>query len=387
MLATVTSVMAVSTLMQYSLSAISPLLIREFGLTSSEYGSLFTVYFVICAAGSLVLGGPTQRIGPRWGMALVGVTAGAGLLAVALAPNLHLVYLGLALSGIAGALSNPATNLALMHVDNRGPLIGIKQSGVQLSAVAVGVLVAPLAQSQGWRFAFVVCAVLCLPLIPAAWATHRSSGEAALNASGSISSTPILGLAIFSFLMGCGLASTIAYLPMYATEQTGLSAGEAGRLIGLFGLCAVAGRVGWGFLFERSDRFSRPETALGGLAIGAFIATIFIIAAGQGASPLIYLGTGLMGLTGAAWNGLVMTLVVTSTDPVHAGRASGRVQAAFFSGLCISPLAFGLVVDLLGSYFYAWIWTAIVYVLALIVARTRTETEARCRTISARSAP
>ena len=366
---TVTSVMAVSTLMQYSLPAISPFLIVDLDLSSPQYGSFFTVYFIVCAVGSLLLGGFVQRIGAQPGMALVGLLSFLGLGTAAIAPGPNVIYLGLVLAGISGAICNPATNLALMHVEDRGPLVGIKQSGVQLSAVAAGVLVAPAALAFGWREALMGGAVVSLALIPAAYALRPgvSTGLDADVAGERVAS--VLGLALFAFLMGLGLASTIAYLPVYAVHEAGFSAGDAGRLVGIFGLCAVIGRIGWGILSERSERFGKPNASLGALAVGALVATVTLTLGTTGAAWPIYVGSILMGLTGAAWNGLVMTLVIAAAEPSKAGKASGRVQSAFFAGLCISPLSFGFVVDRTGSYVLAWVSTGVVYVLATITAR------------------
>jgi MFS family permease len=372
-----TTVMAVATLMQYSMSAISPALISELHLSPPQYGSLFTAYFIVCSLGSLVVGGLTQRVGASWGMALVGIAAAAGLLVVAVSTGVVLIYVGLVLSGIASAFANPATNLALINVEDRGPAIGIKQSGVQISAVASGAIVVPLASAFGWRTGFAVCATMAILLVPAALIERNTDVVTQEVPARTEASTSVLGLALFAFLMGLGLASTIAYLPVYATHQAGMSAGTAGQLIGIFGICAVAGRIGWGYLSERSTRFARPEASLGTLSLGALIAAGLLLAVAAGPAALLYVGAALMGLTGAAWNGLVMTLVVATSEPQRAGRTSGHVQAAFFAGLCLSPLIFGLVVDSTGSYVLAWGWTAVVYLLALVVSRTRVALPAR----------
>lgn len=366
---TVTSVMAVSTLMQYSLSAISPFLLADFDLSPPQYGSFFTVYFIVCSVGSLLLGGFVQRIGAQPSMALVGLFSFLGLGLAAIAPGPSVIYVGLVFAGISGAICNPATNLALMHVESRGPLVGIKQSGVQLSAVAAGLLVAPAALAFGWREALMGGALVSLALIPAVYALRpgRIPGLDADATEERIAS--VRGLALYAFLMGLGLASTIAYLPVYAVHDAGFSAGEAGRLVGIFGLSAVIGRIGWGILSERSQRFGKPNVSLVALAVGALVATVILALGTTGAVWPIYVGSVLIGLTGAAWNGLVMTLVIATSEPSKAGKASGRVQSAFFAGLCISPLGFGFVVDRTGSYVLAWASTGVVYVLAAIAAR------------------
>lgn len=367
LVATVTSVMAVSTLMQYSLSAVSPFVIEDLRLTNSAYGSLFTVYFIVCSVGSLLLGGATQRIGARWGMALVGIMSCAGLLVMTVKPVLLVMYLGLLFSGIAGAISNPATNLALMNEPNRGPLIGIKQSGVQLSALIGGVIVAPLAQALGWRQTLVICAAACLLLLPAAALVPLRTRPAPGAASRRGGATSILGLGLFAFFMGCGLANAIAYLPVYATDGLALSTTTAGQLLTILGVGAVVGRIGWGYLSEHLPRFGRAHVVLGLLALGGLCAMVMLA---TGLTPLAYAGATLMGLTGAAWNGLVMSFVIDSVKPEHSGRAAGRVQSAFFAGLCVGPMPFGLIIDQTGSFIQAWAIATVVYIAAITVTQT-----------------
>jgi MFS family permease len=366
---TVTAVMAVSTLMQYGLSALSPLLIDDLHLSKSVYGSLYTAYYLVCAIGSLLLGGVTQRMGPRWGMALVGVAAGAGFVVIAGLPSLASLYAGLALAGVASALANPATNAALMDVPDRGPLIGVKQSGVQVSPLVGGAVLVPFAQAVGWREAMLLCALVCLLLVAAAALVPLSGHGGPGTARAGHGGTSIGTLALFAFFMGFGLSNVIAYLPVYGLDL-GLSHGAAGSLLVAFGVCAVAGRVGWGYVAARSRRLGRPATVLGLLVLGALAATA-LIAAAAAAPWLVFGGTALMGLTGAAWNGLVMTFVVDSAPSEHSGRAAGRVQAAFFAGLCASPLLSGVILDRTGAFGYVWAIIAVIYVAALIVVRAR----------------
>lgn len=384
---TATLVMTVATLMQYSLSVVGPFLTDDLRLSDVAYGSLFTAYFAVCAIGSLVLGGLAQRIGAGRGMVLVALLAAVGLGVVALAPFLFLVYVGLFFAGLSSAFANPATNLALMPLPNRGLLVGIKQSGVQIGALLSGVVVAPLAHVLGWRGALGVCGGVCLLVLPLLAWVGRVSGQGGGGAAQEREPSSILGLALFAFLMGCGLATTTAYLPLYATSDLGLSARVGGLLLGLFGTCAVVGRIGWGFLSQRSDRFARPSAALGTMAAGALIAAALLGSAGAGLPWLAYLGAALMGLTGAAWNGLLMTFVMDSAEAHVSGRAAGRVQGAFFGGLCLSPLVFGLLSDATGSFAYVWLGTALVYVAAVAAALTRLSARQSRRTPESPATP
>lgn len=368
---TVTGVMAASSFMQYGLSAVSPQLIADLGLSTVAYGSLFTFYFGLSALGSLVLGAPTQRMGARCGMAVVAATAGLGLLLVGLAETLLVIYLGMVLSAVASSIANPATNLGLMNRPNRGLLIGIKQSGVQFSALLGGAVVAPLAQYVGWRETLVVCAgAFLFVLLPTA-ALVRPGKTVLLATTPHTNGRPsILGLASYAFLMGFGGATTIAFLPLYATDALGRTTTAAGHLLAIFGLCAVLGRVAWGYLVPRIQWLNHGSSALATLSAGALVATGLLLVASAWHVGFAYGGAALMGLTGAAWNGLVMASVVESIEPEHSARAAGRVMTGFFIGLAVGPVLIGLLVDRTGSFTPAWTVTAGIYVAAFLTAIT-----------------
>ncbi|MDO3384227.1 hypothetical protein QWI17_00060, partial [Gilvimarinus sp. SDUM040013] len=72
----------------------------------------------------------------------------------------------LAFCGVAQALANPATNQAIAQAVDapRASLVGIKQAGVQASALLAGLALPVLSQALGWRMALGCWAPLALLL-------------------------------------------------------------------------------------------------------------------------------------------------------------------------------------------------------------------------------
>ena len=96
----------------------------------------------------------------------------AGLLAAALASGYGTLLVALAVTGLAQALANPATNLLVadrVPGPQRALAIGVKQSGVQLAAFAAGLALPPLAAVAGWRAGMAAAAVLPAVLLIVVW--------------------------------------------------------------------------------------------------------------------------------------------------------------------------------------------------------------------------
>lgn len=80
------------------------------------------------------------------------LVSSASLVAIALAPNYFLLVVDVAAAGAALATSNPVTTQFVAVHDPRGAqgvLLGLKQSGVQVSALVVGLFVPGLALALG----------------------------------------------------------------------------------------------------------------------------------------------------------------------------------------------------------------------------------------------
>src|SRR5262245_48893034 len=147
--------MAVGPLMLYTLTAVSPLVIDDLGLSEGQYGAVAAVTFGSAAIGALLLGGPTSRFGARTVMVAVALGSALGLVVLALAHSFAWIAIAAVASGLAQSLSNPATNrvVAGLPAHRRGALIGWKQSGVQMAQLAAGVLAPVIAVAAGWRWA------------------------------------------------------------------------------------------------------------------------------------------------------------------------------------------------------------------------------------------
>jgi len=364
--------MAASTFSQFVFGVLAQFLIDEFDISRTQLGLLTTAAFVVGGVLSPSAGGLVDRIGGRRifvaSMALV-ILATAGM---SVAPSYVWMLLGSALVGFALASCNPTTNkLISAHTvpGERGVIMGVKQAGVQFGAFVIGFTLPALASTFDWRVAMAstillpaICIAGTLLLIPSDRTEHlerRSTRE-----SGEL--LPTVGwMATYAFLMGGGVAAISAYLPLYAQEEVGLSAGDAGMIAGIMGGIGILSRVAWGWGTERIGEFS---IALAILGAGAVAATAAVYFAPGGGALLLWISAVVFGMTAITWNAIGMLVIVAEIGTHAAGRASGIVQSGFYAGFVVTPSLFGYSVDRSGEWTIGWVGVALMFVAATVVA-------------------
>jgi nitrate/nitrite transporter NarK len=389
--------MVTNAFMQYSLGVLGPVLVDRFVLSRTQLGLLTSVLFVISSAASPFAGALIDRVGARRLLALPFASTTAGFVLLAVAPSYGILVAAVVVAGTGMAFANPLSNKVIaLHVPPRrqGLVLGVKQSGVQVGAATAG-LVMPLAVLLvGFSAAAFVAAgvftawmVYSLAVVPSDEPQTQPSIEPAVAAYGSMEtgssgSTEVgsadgaepdpverrqllLAISGYALLIGSGLASLYAYLPLFAVEMLGMTISQAGLLASLIGLMGVASRIVWGVL---SERIGHPAFALMMLAATAVLAQTLLAL-----SPTIgvwasWTAAVLIGGSAVAWNSVAMFAVLRTLGVRAAGANSGIVQLAFFSGFAIGPVAFGALSDLTGDFEAAMIAVGGCFVGATVVA-------------------
>ena len=363
--------MGATSLPGFAFGALGPFLVDDFGLSRSRLGLLTTLFFAVGGILSLVAGPMVDRFGGRTVMLGSFVVIGLALIAMAGAPTYTLLLVCAAFGGGSIAAANPTTNkLVAVHVPpgQRGVIMGVKQSGVQIGAFAAGAVLAPLAAWLGWRGALLLTAtaplvgVLSTLVVVPPDRIEPHSSESAAERRAPMSSA-VWWLTAYAFLMGSGVSAVTAYLPLYAVERLDFSFQTAGAVAAVIGLVGIAGRIAWGFVSERRSGFVMPLLVM---AVGA-VASVLLLMAAERSSVLIWLGALLLGATAVTWNAVGMLAVIATTGSAAAGRASGYVLFGFYWGFVVSPLLFGTIVDNTERYEVAWSVVAAIFVLAAVV--------------------
>lgn len=369
--ANLATTMMCSSLLLATISALSPLLIGDLGISRTRLGVLLSGYYVTAALTSAPLGRLIDRLGRRAGLTLVLVLAMLASGTAAVSGGQILFGVALLVSGLAVAAANPATNLALAATaPPHGMLMGVKQSGIQLAPIVAGAALVPVATGYGWRVAVgagAVVAAVVLALVHASpGAMSRRAPTAPAGSPGTGHPPQVRLLAGYAFCMGIGNASVVIYLALFAHEGLSFSEHRAGVLVAVIGAAAVVARIGWSVVVERGRGLLGDErSVLVLISLTAMAAALALILSGA-AAGLVWAAAFGIGLSSAAWNGVVMLVLVRGHRAGGGlGRASGLVQGAFFLGMAVGPPVFGLLVDHAGGYTSGWWWVMGSFVAAL----------------------
>ncbi|MFE3581049.1 MFS transporter [Streptomyces vinaceus] len=365
--ALLTGAMAFSMLQLFLLGAFGPRLVDALGVSPATLGLTTTIGFGAAALLSPVGGRMVDRTGPRRSLVLLLLVSAAALALIGAAPGPGFLLAAVALGGLPQALANPATNKAILAAvppDRRGPVTGLKQSGVQLGAFAAGLPLAALAGGIGWRGA--VWTAAAAAALTALWA-YRSlpADPRARSAPPRAPLVPrgaIAWLAVFSLFLGCGIASVNTYVALFGARELGMGPTAAAALVAVLGVAGIAGRVGW----SKAATPGRARWLPGALAAGAVPAAC-LLAAALYVAPLVWVGAVAVGVFAVSGNAVSMVLVMQRAAPGRAGQDSALVAAGFFAGFAVGPPLFGRLAEA-GRYGPGWLLVAAEFAAAAAVA-------------------
>lgn len=365
--------MAAGTIAGPAIGVLASVLRDEFDLTRAEVGRLAALYALVGALTSPLAGRLTDRIGGRWMMTSTAAAGSATFVAFALAPSYEWLMVMAVVSGLPNGSSNPGTNrliAGLLAPSERGLVTGVKQSGVQLGRFLAGIVLPPAVVALGLRQSLLLVAVaaaavaLTVPLVvPADPVPERPVGAATDR---SPLPPAVWWLAGYAFLLGAGTGATFAFTALYAEERLAFTNQQAGLLVGLSGLVALASRIVLARAVEPVGHYARP---LGRIALGAAVSLVAIAAAPSVGALLLWIGVLAAAATLGSWNSVAMLATMATTGPDQAGRASGWVITGFLGGLGVVPPLFGALVDRYDAYAQGWLGLAAAALLAAAATR------------------
>lgn len=332
----------------------------DLGFSAAGLGLAVAVYFGVSALTSVPAGATVERFGAT-AAARAGILISAiSLLAMGLfAYNYTVLVVLLALSASANGLGQLAANAMLARAGTRRPGLsfGIKQAAIPSATLLAGLSVPAVALTVGWRWAFVIAAVLAvaaLLLVPPheLGRTRARGGRRGDTATGAL---VVIGAAV---ALGAGSAGCLGVFLVDAAVARGLAPGLAGLTLTVGSLACIVGRLaaGW-FADVRGSRGDvLPVTVLllvgaGGLALLATAGTISFVAG-------VLLGFGF----GWAFPGLV-NFAVVQLHPHAPAAATAITQTGVYAGACLGPLVFGAGAAAAG-YPAAWLGGAVAMLVA-----------------------
>lgn len=335
---------------------------EEFGFGTSGLGLAVSTYFGCFALLAIWGGRLAERVGGGRSLKLTSGVSALVLLGIAtLADELwHLVAL-LAVGGLVNSVGEPSSNLVLARgvTQRQAMMFGIKQMAMPIAALLAGASVPLVGLTVGWRWTFVIGAVLA---VAAAWLVSadlarpqpRRAGHQLRD--GDSATAPLVALAVAA---GIGTAAASALPPFLVSTavEAGVALGTAGWLLTVGSLTAALVRPVVGWYTDRPRGRALATVAammLGGAAGYALLAS--------GSTSWLAIGSVLAFGLGWGWMGL-LTFAVVRLNPNAPAAATGIMLAGAGGGAALGPVSFGVLVDVT-SYRFAWTTVAVAALVA-----------------------
>ena len=362
--------MTVGSSAMYVVAVVLPAVQAEFAVGRSEASVPYTLLMIGFGFGGILMGRLADRFGVTVPLFIGAAGLGLGFLAAALAPNIWLFALahgiGLGLFGCSATFAPLVADTSLWFVRRRGIAVGICASGNYLAGAVWPPIVQYLVETQGWRTAYGVLAVVCavtLPLLALALrprppaAVAGVSPQAAATSTGSSGPAQPFGLSpgrAQALLCVAGLACCVAmsmpqvHIVAYCGDL-GYGAARGAQMLSLMLAFGIASRLISGLICDRIGglRTLLLGSVLQGVALLLFIpfdsmTSLFIISA----------------LFGLFQGGIVPSYAIIVREhfpPAEAGARVGTVLMFTMLGMALGGWLSGQVFDWTGSYTAAFV--------------------------------
>jgi MFS family permease len=337
---------------QLTLPPIFPLLKNVFGVPYVALGLAMSVFYGASGIGQTLSGFLVDRIGaPR--VLLGGMALFASSVALAgLVPSYWMLLPVALLAGLGNSVFHPADYSILnASVDPRriGRGYSVHSISGNLGWAVAPTVVVGLTASSGWRAALVTVGALGLVMVGVLASQRAAFGRSRHDTRGQgtvahlrlLLSAPILAaFAYFAFiataLIGVQTFGVTGLMRVYDTPLALATAALTTFLLG-----GAAGILVGGFLADHTRR--HDVVAVGGLVVAA--AFMMLLASGALAPSLLPVILGLTGFCHGATGPSRDMLVRAATPPGASGKVFGFVYSGLDLGSCLTPLAFGWILD------------------------------------------
>ena len=345
----------VSHFSQLLLAPLFPWLKTEFNVSYAQLGFLMTVFFVVSCAVQAASGFVVDKIGPRpvmfAGLGLIGCAA----FGYATSTSYWMLAGAAVIGGVGNGVFHPV-NYTLLNRKVSSKRLGHAYSvhGITGSlgwALAPAMLV-PLALAYSWRVALMAAGVLAFgvlavvlinrdklvlaAVVPAKDAAVQTNSLAFLK-------IPAVWMCFTFFFWYAGVLSVIqTFAPEAARQLHEVPLGLVAMCLTIYMLGSASGMVVGGFLAADATRCER----IVGLGFGVAALTALLLALANLPAWMVPVLFGLMGVASGVAGPSRDLLVKQSTPENASGRVYGVVYAGLDIGQALTPLLFGLLMDL-----------------------------------------
>ncbi len=354
---------------------------RSTGWSVTGISSALTIAFLAMAAGSIVWGSLSDRLGAR-ATALIGSVVLAISLFLASRMTSLLAFqliFGVLVGGATSAIFAPMMACVTGWFDTqRGLAVSLVSAGMGMAPMTMSPFAAWLISSHDWRTSMLIIAgVVAVVMIPTAFLVRRppdqeapaagvasgGEGQASMSLKQVLKSPQFITLALTNFFCCATHAGPIIHTVSNAVT-CGIPMVAAVTIYSVEGLAGMGGRIAFGIM---GDRFGARRVLIAGLLLQAFAALAYFFVRELGA---FYAVAALFGFIYAGTMPLYAVLARESFPPRMMGTVIGGTAMAGSLGMATGPITGGLIYDTFGSYGWMYIGAWVLGIGAFLIALT-----------------
>lgn len=358
-----------------NISTAAPAIQAELGLTNLELGMAFSAFAYPYALFQILGGRLGDRLGPHKTLIICGIVWSTATVMIGFAQGAVSLIVARVLLGMGEGSAFPTATRALsnwMPADRRGFAQGITHAFARFGNALTPPLIALLIITLSWRHAFVIVGLGSFAWVALWWFYFRDdprdhkgiTQEELVNLPdaaivGERKTLPwgpllrrMLPVTITDFCYGWTLWMFLNWIPSYFLQQHQLDLKKSALFAAGVFLAGVVGDLAGGWLSDgilrrtNNTTLARISVIIAGF-LGAFVCML----------PVMFstnLMTVAISLSAAFFFAELIVAPIWATPmdiaPQYSGTASGFMNFGFGLAGMISPIVFGLIIDLTGRW-------------------------------------
>jgi len=367
-------------------------LLTDFGWTRAMTAGAFSLSMILTGTLGIVMGGLTDRLGPRIVITFCGLFIGLGYLLMSQISaiwQLYLLYGVLIGSGMGGMWVPPLSIVARWFVKRRSLMTGIVLGGSSLGGLIGPPVISRLISTYDWRESCIILGVTCLlVIIVAAQFLRRDPNQRkqvphgenkeeeqeltldtrAFSLKEAIYTKQFWLVFCMLFCLGFCISAITVHIVPYATD-VGISAVTAANFLAVIWGMGLIGNLVLGTV---GDRIGSRNVFIIGFVLMA--ASLIWLAWATG-EWMLYLFAIVLGFarggTGIAQSPLIAELFGLKSH----GMIFGLAVLGYTFGATAGPFVAGYIFDVTTSYHIAFLLSAVIGVIGLILSALLTPTK------------
>jgi MFS transporter, FSR family, fosmidomycin resistance protein len=336
----------------FILPLVLPFLLTKYSLSYTQAGGILTVYLLVTAAGSFLMGKLSDRFSPKRILGFGFILASLGLAVSGFAPSLALFLLIISLTAVGVSTFHPVMYAIIdrNYPENKGRVMGLYESFGTGAILLMYLVNGLLFQWIGIRGVLMITAlpamiaglVFLASSDPAYSIAVKAASAAAPARTDRKALVRFLWFLVSIILRVMSVTAIVNFLPTLFVRHFGFAESSAAYGAAFFFAGGIAGSLFAGKISERFNPF-------GILAVGSCLIALSILAFNLDlpklAYPLLVAVFGFVGSGCIISQNLLMTKLGGS---LGRGEIFGILMGVMTVTSAFSPALFGMAIDLAG---------------------------------------